>query len=106
MTMGETINFYGSVVCLAGCLLFLGVFSVMPFVTGRVPWWSSQIGRMMVTKAIALAGLMLITVVTYLADPDLEWVRSVRGVFALVIGTMMMYQTRLVIKIQRGREES
>jgi hypothetical protein len=103
--MGETINFYGSLVCMTGCLLFLGVYSVMPFATGRAPWWRSRIGRMMVTKALAITGLMLITIVMYLADPDVEWVRSIRGVFAAVVGVMMMYQSRLVYHLQRERED-
>lgn len=99
------INFYGSLMCLTGCLLFLGVYSAMPFITGRTPWWRNKIGRMMVTKAAAIAGLMLITIVMYLADLDPDWVRSVRGVFAAVVGVMMVYQTRLVYNLQRGREE-
>lgn len=103
--MGERLNLYGSLFCLAACLLFIGVYTAMPFVTGRERWWSSHIGRLLVTKAAALAGLMAIVVVAYLSDTDLEWVRSVRGVFAAVIGVMMVYQSRLVIRIQRQKED-
>lgn len=103
--MGETVNFYGSLVCLTGCLLFLAVYTVMPFVTGRERWWASHIGRMLVTKAVALAGLMLIVVLLYLFDLDLEWVRAVRGVFAALVGVMMMYQTWLVFRLQSDKKE-
>lgn len=103
--MGETVNFYGSLVCLTGCVLFIAVYTVMPFVTGRERWWSNYIGRMLVTKAVALGGLMLIVVLLYLFDLDLEWVRAVRGVFAALVGVMMMYQTWLVFRFHRGKEE-
>lgn len=104
MSMGETVNFYGSLVALAGCVTFIGVYSVMPFLTNRVPWWRYQIGRMMVTKAASIAGLMLIIVVTYAFHVDREWVRLVRGVFAVVIGVMMFYQTWIVYRLQKGYE--
>jgi len=104
MTMGETVNFYGSLVCLAGCVGFIGVYSVMPLLTDRVPWWKYRIGRMLVTKATALAGLMLITIVNYAFHADLEWIRVTRGVFATAVGVMMFYQTRLVYMLQKGYE--
>lgn len=103
--MGETINFYGSLVALAGSLAFIGAYTIMPYITGRARWWSSRIGRLFVTKALAIAGLMVIAVVFYTTDIDAEWIRGVRGVFSGVIGVMMFYQTRLVIKIQNERED-
>lgn len=103
--MGEKINFYGSVLCLSACVLFIAVYSVMPFVTGRRRWWSSRIGRMMVTKALALAGLMLIVVVFYLTDADAEWIRGIRGVFAAVIAVMMTYQSWLVYRLMTQKED-
>jgi hypothetical protein len=103
--MGEELNFYGSLFCLTGCVLFIAAYTVMPLVTGRERWWASHIGRMLVTKATALAGLMLIVVLLYLFDLDLEWVRAVRGVFAALIGAMMMYQTGLVVRLQRDADE-
>jgi hypothetical protein len=102
--MGETVNFYGSLVCLAGCVSFIGVYSVMPLLTDRVPWWRYRIGRMLVTKAASIAGLMLIIVVTYAFHINLEWIRMIRGVFAAVVGVMMFYQTRLVYMLQKGYE--
>ncbi len=102
--MGETINFYGSLVCLAGCVTFIAVYSVMPFITNRIPWWKYQIGRMLVTKAAAIAGLMLIIVITYAFHVDLEWIRLVRGVFAAVVGVMMFYQAGIVYRLQKGHE--
>jgi len=103
--MGEDLNFYGSLFCLAGCLLFIVAYTVTPFVTGRQRWWASHIGRMLVTTATAIAGLMLIVVLLYLFDLDLEWVRAVRGVFAALVGVMMMYQTGLVVRLQRDADE-
>ena len=105
MTMGETVNFYGSLVCLAGCVMFIAVYTVMPFITGRERWWASHIGRLLVTKATALAGLMLIVILVYLLDLNLEWVRAVRGVFAGLVGAMMMYQTWLVFRFQKDKED-
>jgi hypothetical protein len=102
--MGETINFYGSLFCFTGCAAFIGVYTAMAFITGRVPWWKSHIGRMMVTKAAAIAGLMLIVIVLYLSDIDLEWVRSFRGIFAAVVGVMMFYQAVIVYRLQRVRD--
>lgn len=103
--MGELINFYGSLVCMTGSLLFVGVYTVMPFVTGRRRWWQDPVGRMLVTKASALAGLMVVPVVYYLTRADAEWIRSIRGVFSAVIGVMMVYQTSLVFRLQRQRKE-
>lgn len=100
--MGETINFYGSLAALVGCLLFIAVYTVMPFLTRRQGWWRSRIGRLLVTKAAALSGLMLIVIVYYVTDVNQEWIRAVRGVFAAVIGAMMMYQGWLVFRTMRS----
>ena len=102
--MGERINFYGSLLCLAGCLVFIIIYTVMPFRTRRQRWWSTPFGRMIVTKAVAIAGLMLIVVLLYLFDLELEWVRAVRGVFAAVVGAMMFYQAAQVVRIQRRED--
>lgn len=106
MNMGETINFYGSLLCLAGCLMFVGVYTVMAYVTGRIPWWRSRIGRMLVTKALAIAGLMLIIIVFYLFEVDATWIRTIRGVFAGLVGTVMFYQAWLVYRLQRFPRET
>lgn len=105
MTVGETVNFYGSLAALAGCLLFIGAYTVMPYITGRARWWSSHIGRLLVTKAVAISGLMVIVIVFYLTDIDAEWIRAVRGVFCGVIGVMMVYQATLVVRIMSERED-
>jgi hypothetical protein len=104
VTVGERINFYGSLACLTACLLFVLVYTVVPLLTGRMRWWSSHIGRMLVTKALALSGLMVITVVMYVFDVEVEWIRSVRGVFAAVVAVMMVYQSWLVYRIQTQKE--
>jgi hypothetical protein len=104
MSMGETINFYGSLLCLTGCLTFIAVYTIMPFITNRIPWWKYQIGRMMITKAAAIAGLMLIIVITYAFGVNVEWIRLIRGVFAAVVGVMMFYQARIVYRLQKGYE--
>lgn len=103
--MGEALNFYGSLFCLLACLLFVGVYTVVPLRTGRARWWSSVLGRMLVTKALALAGLMAIVVALYLFDLDLEWVRSARGVFAAIVAVMMVYQSWMVYRIQTDKED-
>jgi hypothetical protein len=105
MTMGETINFYGSLLALTGCILFIVIYTAMPFLTHRERWWNSKVGRMMVTKAIAIAGLMLIPVTFYLLRYDMEWTRSVRGVLSALIGIMMVYQSWLVYRTQRGKDD-
>jgi peptidoglycan biosynthesis protein MviN/MurJ (putative lipid II flippase) len=102
MTMGEKINFWGSLAALAGCLLFIAVYTVMPFVTRRQRWWSSRIGRLLITKAVALSGLMFIVVIYYVAEIDQEWIRAVRGIFAAVIGVMMLYQGWLVFRTMQS----
>jgi hypothetical protein len=102
--MGETVNFYGSLFCFLGCVTFIAVYSVMPFITNRTPWWKYQIGRMMVTKATAIAGLMLIIIVTYAFGVNVEWIRLIRGVFAAVVGVMMFLQSRIVYRLQKGYE--
>ena len=104
--MGEVINYYGSLLCLTACLGFIAVYTVMPFVTGRERWWSHHLGRMMITKASALAGLMLIVVVYYLTDIDPEWIRVARGILAGVVGLMMFYQSWLVYRLQRRQGDN
>lgn len=104
--MGETVNFWGSLVALVGCVVFIGVYSVMPFLTGRSRWWHSLIGRMLVAKAAAIAGLMLIVIAMYVCDIQVEWVRATRGVFSALVGVMMAYQGYLVYKIQSKREDT
>lgn len=101
MTVGEEINFFGSLACLAACLAFVGMYTVMGYVTHRRRWWHDEVGRMMVTKALAIAGLMGIVVVFYTLDLDAEWIRGVRGVFSGVVAVMMAYQTYLVYRLQR-----
>lgn len=105
MTVGEEINFWGSLVCLLGCLAFVVIYTAMAFLTGRKRWWHDQVGRMLVTKAIALAGLMLLVVVYYAFHLDAEWIRGIRGVFSAVIGVMMALQTVLVYRYQRLSKE-
>lgn len=102
--MGERLNFYGSLLALTGCVLFILVYSTMPFLTGRRRWWQDRVGRLLVTKAASLAGLMLIVVVYYATDVDAEWIRSVRGLLAGVVGIMMLYQSWLVFRLQREKE--
>lgn len=100
MTMGETINFYGSIAALLGCVVFIGLYS------GMAPWWKGHVGRMLVTTAAAIAGLMLITIVFYVFDLEQEWIRVARGCLAFVIGTMMFYQAYLVYALQKEREDA
>lgn len=84
--------------------MFIAVYTAMPFLTNRTGWWRYHIGRMMVTKAFAIAGLMVISMVFYLTDIKLEWIQVARGVFAAVVGMMMVYQTVLVYRLQKGHE--
>ena len=104
--MDESVNFYGSLVCFTGCMTFIVVYTIMPFLTHRRRWWQDPVGRLLVTKAAALAGLMLIVILLYLFDLELSWVRQIRGVFASLIGIMMFYQAALVYKIQRQEEDN
>jgi hypothetical protein len=102
MTVGEEINFWGSLLCLLGCMAFVGYYTFLAFRTGRMRWWHDRVGKMMVTKALAIAGLMLLTVAFYLFNIDAEWIRGIRGVFSAVVGAMMCYQTYLVHQLQTG----
>lgn len=103
--MGEEINFWGSLLCFMGCMAFVVVYTAMAFLTGRVRWWHDHVGKMLVTKALAMAGLMALVLVYYAFHLDAEWIRGIRGVFASVIGVMMIYQTHLVYRLQRLSKE-
>jgi hypothetical protein len=98
--MGETLNFYGSILALIGCVSFIGLYS------GMAPWWKGHVGRMLVTKAAAIGGLMAITVAFYAFDLDQEWIRVARGCLSFVIAAMMFYQTYLVYALQKEREDA
>jgi len=105
MRWGDVLNLYGSLLAFTGCVAFVVVYTVMAFVTGRERWWSSHVGRMMVTKALAIAGLMAIALAFYWLDLDTYLIRQVRGVFAGVVGVMMIYQTVLVYRLQKREDD-
>lgn len=106
MTVGEEINFWGSLLCLLGCVAFVSHYTFLAYRTGRVRWWHDPVGKMMVTKAVSIAGLMLLVIVFYLFNVDAEWIRGIRGVFAAMIGVMMGYQTYLVHRLQTEDEDA
>lgn len=91
MTAGQAVNLWGSVLALVGCAAFVGVYSLL------APWWRSQVGRLLVLKAAAIAVLMTITIcMAVLTAADAEILRTVRGVLAAVFGSLMIYQAWLV----------
>ena len=94
MTAGETVNTWGSVLALAGCLAFVGFYSLL------VRWWRSAVGRLLVTKAAAIALFMAISLCSTVLRADLEVLRTVRGVLAALFGSLMLYQAWLVTHTQ------
>lgn len=91
MTTGQAVNLWGSVLALVGCAAFVGVYSLL------APWWRSQVGRLLVLKAAAIAVLMAITIcMAALTAADVEILRLVRGALAALFGVLMLYQAWLV----------
>lgn len=90
MTAGETVNLWGSTAALAGCLAFVAVYSLL------ARWWRDRVGRLLVTKALAVAAFMAISICVTVLRSDIEALRVVRGVLAALFGALMFYQAWLV----------
>jgi uncharacterized membrane protein len=90
MTPGETVNLWGSVIALVGCLSFVAVYTVL------ARWWRTRVGRLLVIKALAIAAFMAISICVTLLRTDIEILRVVRGVLAALFGVLMLYQAWLV----------
>lgn len=90
MTGGETVNLWGSVIALAGCLSFITVYSLL------ARWWRDPIGRLLVTKAVAIAAFMAISIAATAFGADVAVLRTVRGILAALFGMLMLYQAWLV----------
>jgi hypothetical protein len=90
MTGGEAVNLWGSVLALVGCLAFVAVYSVF------ARWWRDAVGRLLVTKALAVAAFMAISIGITVMRSDAELLRIVRGFLAALFGVLMLYQAWLV----------
>lgn len=94
MTGGAAVNLWGSVIALTGCVAFVTVYSLL------ARWWRDPIGRLLVTKAVAIAAFMAISITATAFGADVEVLRVVRGVLAALFGTLMLYQAGLVARTQ------
>lgn len=90
MTTAEAVNFWGSTIALGGCLAFVAVYSLL------AKWWRSQVGRLLVTKAVAIIAMMALSICVTLLRSDIELLRLVRGILAALFGALMFYQAWLV----------
>ncbi|MBR7839817.1 hypothetical protein KDL01_41645, partial [Actinospica durhamensis] len=89
MTTGQAVNLWGSVIALGGCLAFVAVYSLL------ARWWHGTVGRLLVTKAMAVAAFMAISICVTLLRSDVEILRTVRGILAALFGALMFYQAWL-----------
>ncbi|MFD8226856.1 hypothetical protein ACFV16_22090 [Streptomyces massasporeus] len=94
MTSGETVNLWGSVVALVGCLSFVAVYSLL------ARWWRDIVGRLLVIKALAIACFMAISICVTAFGADVELLRTLRGALAGLFGALMLYQAGLVARTQ------
>jgi hypothetical protein len=94
MTTGESVNLWGSVLAFVGCAAFVAVYSLL------ARWWRDPIGRLLVTKAVAIACFMAITICVTGFGADAEVTRVVRGILAALFGALMVYQACLVAHTQ------
>lgn len=96
MTTGQTVNLFGSIAALAGSLGFILVYSLL------APWWRNHVGRLLVFKALAISGFMIVSILSYVVEPEngLGPLLLVRGILAAGFGVMMAYQAWLVRRTQ------
>ena len=94
MTTGETVNLWGSVIALVGCLAFVAVYTLL------ARWWRDIVGRLLVIKALAIALFMAISICVTAFGADVEILRIVRGSLAALFGALMLYQAGLVARTQ------
>lgn len=90
MTLGETVNLWGSTTALVGCLSFVTVYTLL------ARWWRDPVGRLLVIKALAIAAFMAISISVTVINADVEVLRIVRGILAALFGVLMLYQAWLV----------
>jgi len=94
MTAGEAVNLWGSTVALVGSLTFVTAYTLV------ARWWRGPVGRLLVTKALAIAAFMVISILVTALSADPEALRILRGVLAGLFGALMLYQAGLVIRTQ------
>lgn len=98
MTTGQTVNLCGSAVALLGSLSFVVVYSAV------APWWRSRVGRLLVSKALAIVGFMTVSISAYVIDPSASGhigpLLITRGALAGGFGLAMAYQAWLVCYTQ------
>lgn len=94
MSISEWVNYGASIFTTISGLAFMSAYHM----TAR--WYTSPIGRMMMAYAASVTGLAMISTVFYAFHVNVEWIRVVRGALLFMVGTVMWYQTIIVVRVQ------
>jgi len=98
MNIPETMNFVASVFTGAASLVFMAIF------VRRPTWRTTNLGRMLMTLVASIAALCWIVVIYYVTKSDPDWVRVTRSLLLMVVGTMIIVQTVIMVRLRHRAE--
>jgi uncharacterized membrane protein YcjF (UPF0283 family) len=94
----EWVNVAASTLAGLACAAFALTYHV------RVTWWRSEVGRNLMSFAVAVGALCLYTVLATIWQGDdciLMALRIFRTVVLLAVAALMVQRSRLLLKVQR-----
>lgn len=88
--------------CFGGFLTLSGIIMVITYSLTN-PWWTNQLGRMMIAYAVAeiLMSVLILTTVLFQFAP--YWFRFAWFGLQTVIGSTFCYQTSVIIRLHRSK---
>lgn len=101
MTGGQLANGLASMLVLISSSLLILIWTKVG------SWWTTSVGRFMILKAAAIGFTGFLTVALTLARfaSDWDFLRYIQAVLWILVSLAFLHHTRLVWKLNRGKEE-
>ena len=97
-SVNQEINYWASIYASVACMVFVVVYSVLS------PWWKTATGRLIMMLVFGLAGLASLSII-FDAYQDINFVRMIRALLVLLVGTAVWGNVISLIVIQRRKKD-